>query len=325
MTIATTRRRVLAVLALAAGAGGRAQAQGYPNRLIKLVVGYPPGGPIDTTARIVVARLSALLGETVIVENRPGETGSIAAKALAAAAPDGYTMMLGNASSLAVMPAIVRYRDYDTLKSFAPVAKITEGYEVLVVAPNGPTNVAELIAAARAHPGKLNFGSAGFGNLTHLTGELFKLRTGTDIVHIPYKGAPEAQTALLAGQIQMMFGDVAGLLPLVRAGRLRALGVASETRNSLAPELPTLIEDGLPDFVALTFTGLVVPAGTPPAIVGKLNGAVNQVLAEPQVHTALARLGAEIRPGSPADFAAFLAKEKKQWDAVVSQAHITMN
>ena len=320
-----TRRTALALLALAACAGGSARAQDYPLRLIKLVVGYPPGGPIDTTARIVAPRLAAILGQTVIVENRPGATGSIAAKALATTEPDGYTVMLGNASTLAVMPAIVRYRDYDTLKSFAPVAKVTEGYEVLVVAPTGPKNVPELIAAARAHPGKLNFGSAGFGNLTHLTGELFKLRTGTDIVHIPYKGAPEAQTALLAGQIQMMFGDVAGLLPLVRAGRLRALGVASETRNSLAPELPTLIEDGLPDFVALTFTGLVVPAATPPAIVGKLNSAINQVLAEPQVHTALARLGAEIRPGSPADFAAFLAKEKKQWDTVVSQAHITMN
>jgi tripartite-type tricarboxylate transporter receptor subunit TctC len=324
MTLAT-RRTALALLAFAACAGGRARAQGYPQRLIKLVVGYPPGGPIDTTARIIAPRLAAILGRTVIVENRPGATGSIAAKALATTEPDGYTVMLGNASTLAVMPAIVRYRDYDTLKSFAPVAKITEGYEVLVVAPNGPKNVQELIAAARANPGKLNFGSAGFGNLTHLTGELFKLRTGTDIVHIPYKGAPEAQTALLAGQVQMMFGDVAGLLPLVRAGRLRALGVASETRNSLAPELPTLIEDGLPDFVALTFTGLVVPAATPPAIVGRLNGAINQVLAETPVHTALARLGAEIHPGSPADFAAFLAKEKKQWDAVVSQAHITMN
>jgi tripartite-type tricarboxylate transporter receptor subunit TctC len=324
MTIAT-RRTALALLGLAACTGGRAWAQGYPGRLIKLVVGYPPGGPIDTTARIIVPRLSALLGQTVIVENRPGATGSIAAKALAAAEPDGYTVMLGNASSLAVMPAIVRYRDYDTLKSFAPVAKLTEGYEVLVVAPNGPSSVRELVAAARANPGKLNFGSAGFGNLTHLSGELLKLRTRIDIVHIPYKGAPEAQTALLAGQIQMMFGEVAGLLPLVRAGRLRALGVASETRNALAPELPTLIEGGLPDFVALTFTGLVAPAGTPSATVGKLNGAINQVLAEPQVRTALARLGAEIRPGTPEDFAAFLASQKKQWDAVVSEAHITMN
>ncbi|HEY4920423.1 MAG TPA: tripartite tricarboxylate transporter substrate binding protein [Xanthobacteraceae bacterium] len=328
MAIATTRRTALALLsatALALGASGAVCAQDYPNRLIKLVVGYPPGGPIDTTARIIVPRLSALLGATIIVENRPGATGALAAKALAAAEPDGYTIMLGNASSLAVMPAIVRYRDYDTLKSFAAVAKLTEGYEVLVVAPNGPKSVAELIAAARANPGKLNFGSAGFGNLTHLSGELLKLRTGIDIVHIPYKGAPEAQTALLAGQVQMMFGEVAGLLPLVRAGRLRALGVASETRNALAPELPTLIEGGLPDFVALTFTGIVAPAGTPPAIVARLNGAINQALADKTVRTALERLGAEIRPGSPQDFAAFLAREKDQWDTVVRQAKITMN
>jgi tripartite-type tricarboxylate transporter receptor subunit TctC len=325
MAVMTTRRGALALIAGALGASGTARAQGYPNRLIKLVVGYPPGGPIDTTARIIAPHLSALLGQTIIVENRPGATGSIAAKALAAAEPDGYTIMLGNASSLAVMPAIVRYRDYNTLKSFAPVAKLTEGYEVLVVAPNGPASVPALITAARANPGKLNFGSAGFGNLTHLAGELLKLRTGIDIVHIPYKGAPEAQTALLAGQIQMMFGEVAGLLPLVRAGRLRALGVASETRNALAPELPTLIEAGLPDFVALTFTGIVAPAGTPPAVVARLNGAINQALADPQVRTALERLGAEIRPGSPQDFAAFLAKEKDRWDAVVRQANITMN
>jgi tripartite-type tricarboxylate transporter receptor subunit TctC len=322
MAVMTTRRGALALIA---GALGVARAQSYPNRLIKLVVGYPPGGPIDTTARIIAPHLSALLGQTVIVENRPGATGSIAAKALAAAEPDGYAIMLGNASSLAVMPAIVRYRDYDTLKSFAPVAKLTEGYEVLVVAPNGPASVQALIAAARAIPGKLNFGSAGFGNLTHLAGELLKLRTGIDIVHIPYKGAPEAQTALLAGQVQMMFGEVAGLLPLVRAGRLRALGVASETRNALAPELPTLIEGGLPDFVALTFTGIVAPAGTPPAIVARLNGAINQALADKTVRTALERLGAEIRPGSPQDFAAFLARDKDQWDTVVRQAKITMN
>jgi tripartite-type tricarboxylate transporter receptor subunit TctC len=325
MAVMNTRRGALALIAGALGVSGVARAQSYPNRLIKLVVGYPPGGPIDTTARIIAPHLSVLLGQTVIVENRPGATGSIAARALAAAEPDGYAIMLGNASSLAVMPAIVRYRDYDTLKSFAPVAKITEGYEVLVVAPNGPASVQALIAAARANPGKLNFGSAGFGNLTHLAGELLKLRTGIDIVHIPYKGAPEAQTALLAGQIQMMFGEVAGLLPLVRAGRLRALGVASETRNALAPELPTLIEAGLPDFVALTFTGIVAPAGTPPAVVARLNGAINQALADPQVRTALARLGAEIRPGGAQDFAAFLAKEKDQWDAVVRQANITMN
>jgi tripartite-type tricarboxylate transporter receptor subunit TctC len=322
-------RRVAAVLlaALAVTLAERvaARAQDYPTRLIKLVVGYPPGGPIDTTARILVPHLSAILGQTVIVENRPGATGSLAAKNLVTTAADGYTIMLGNASSLAVMPAITHYRDYDSTKNFAPIAKLTEGYEVLVVAPDGPKNVQELIAQARANPGKLNFGSAGFGNLTHLSGELLKLRTGIDIVHIPYKGAPEAQTALLAGQIQMMFGDVAGLLPMVRAGKLRALGVASESRDKLAPELPTLIEDGLPDFVALTFTGIVAPAKTPPAIVARLNGAIDKALADPEVRVALERLGAEVRPGAPADFAAFLAKEKTKWDEVVRQSGVSMN
>jgi tripartite-type tricarboxylate transporter receptor subunit TctC len=314
---------LLAMLTLALGA--EAGAESYPERLIKLVVGYPPGGPIDVTARILVPRLSAILGQTIIVENRPGATGALAAKTVAGLEPDGYTLMLGNASSLAVMPAIAHYRDYDSTRSFAAIAKVTVGYEVLVVDPNGPARtVPELIAYARANPGKLNFGSAGFGNLTHLSGELLKLRTGIDIVHVPYKGAPEAVNALLAGQVHMVFGEVAGMLPLVRAGRVRALGVASETRNALAPDLPTLIEGGLPDFVALTFTGLMAPAGTPPAIVDRLNAATNEVVAMPEVRTALERLGAEIRPGTPADFAAFLAREKQKWDEVVAQAGVKM-
>ena len=324
-----TRRLAAALfigLAFGGVVAGPACAQNYPDRLIKLVVGYPPGGPIDVTARILVQRLSAILGRTIIVENRAGATGSVAAKAVAVADPDGYTLMLGNASSLAVMPAIARYRDYDTLKSFAPIAKLTEGYEVLVVDPNGPAKTVEgLVAYARANPGKLNFGSAGFGNLTHLSGELLKLKTGIDIVHVPYKGAPEAVAGMLSGQVHMLFGEVAGLLPLVRDGKVRALGVASETRNALAPELPTLIEGGLPDFVALTFTGVMAPAGTPPAIVARLNAAINEALAAPDVRTALERIGAEIRTGSPADFAAFLAKEARKWDEVVRLAGIKMD
>src|SRR5215510_4431239 len=328
MTIGMTRRIaavLLAALAMTLADRGDARAQDYPSRLIKLVVGYPPGGPIDTTARILVPHLSAILGQTVIVENRPGATGTLAAKILMGTAPDGYTIMLGNASSLAVMPAITHYRDYDSTKSFALIAKLTEGYEVLVVAPGGPKTVRDLIAEARANPGKLNFGSAGFGNLTHLSGELLKLRTGIDIVHVPYKGAPEAVTAMLAGQVHMLFGEVAGLLPLVRDGKVRALGVASEHRNALAPELPTLIEGGLPDFVALTFTGVVAPAGTPATIVAKLNAAINESLKSAEIVAALERLGSEVRPAAPADFAAFLVKEKTKWDEVVRQSGVSMN
>ena len=231
-------RHVLCALALigaAASAAGRVEAQTYPDRLIKMVVPYPAGGPIDITARLVVQRLGPILGQTVIIENRGGAGGALGTKAVAAAEPDGYTLLFGNASALVVGPAVYRFRDYDTLKQFTPVAKVTEGYEVLVVAPDFPAkNVQELVAYAKANPGKLNFGSMGYGNLTHLAGELFKLQTGTDFTHVPYKGSPEAVAGIVTGQVHILFGEVAGLLPLVREGKIRGLGVASATRNALA-------------------------------------------------------------------------------------------
>jgi tripartite-type tricarboxylate transporter receptor subunit TctC len=313
------------VLALGAGAStaGRAEAQTYPDRLIKIVVPYPPGGPIDITARLVAQRLGPILGQTVIIENRGGAGGALGTKAAAGAEPDGYTLLFGNASAFVVGPAVYRFRDYDTLKQFTPIAKVTEGYEVLVVAPDfPPKNVQELIAYAKAHPGKLNFGSMGYGNLTHLVAELFKLQTGTDFVHVPYKGSPEAVAGIVAGQVHILFGEVAGLLPLVREGKLRALGVASVGRNALAPELPTMIEGGVDGFVALTFTGVVAPKGTPAPIVSKLNAAINESLKPPEVVAALGKLGAEVRPGSPEEFGAFLAKERDKWVDVVTRTGI---
>jgi tripartite-type tricarboxylate transporter receptor subunit TctC len=312
-------------LAIGAGAGvaGRADAQSYPDRLIKIVVPYPPGGPIDITARLVAQRLGPILGQTVIIENRGGAGGALGTKAAAGAEPDGYTLLFGNASAFVVGPAVYRFRDYDTLKQFTPIAKVTEGYEVLVVAPDfPPKNVQELIAYAKAHPGKLNFGSMGYGNLTHLVAELFKLQTGTDFVHVPYKGSPEAVAGIVAGQVHILFGEVAGLLPLVREGKLRALGVASVGRNALAPELPTMIEGGVDGFVALTFTGVVAPKGTPAPIVSKLNAAINESLKPPEVVAALGKLGAEVRPGSPEEFGAFLAKERDKWVDVVTRTGI---
>src|SRR5215831_7609632 len=310
---------ISAVLSLAGGV----EAQAYPDRLIKMVVPYPPGGPIDTTARLVVQRLGPILGQTVIIENRAGAGGALGTKAAAGAEPDGYTLLFGNASALVVGPAVYRFRDYDTLKQFTPVAKVTEGYEVLVVAPNFPArNVAELITYAKAHPGKLNFGSMGYGNLTHLVAELFKLNTGTDFVHVPYKGSPEAVAGILAGEVHILFGEVAGLLPLVREGKIRALGMSSVGRNALAPELPTMIEGGVDGFVALTFTGVVAPKGTPAPIVSKLNAAVNESLKPPEVVAALGKLGAEVRPGSPEEFGTFLAKERDKWVDVVTRTGI---
>jgi tripartite-type tricarboxylate transporter receptor subunit TctC len=301
------------VLAIGAAAISAGRVEAYPDRLIKVVVPYPAGGPIDITARLLVQRLGPILGQTVIIENRGGAGGALGTKAAAGAEPDGYTLLFGNASALVVGPAVYRFRDYDTLKQFVPVARVTEGYEVLVVAPDFP---------AKKRPGKLNFGSMGYGNLTHLAAEMFKLQTGTDFVHVPYKGSPEAVAGIVAGQVHILFGEVAGLLPLVREGKLRALGVASAGRNALAPELPTLIEGGVPDFIALTFTGMMAPAGTPASIVDKLNVAINESLKPPEVIAALGKLGAEVRPGSPAEFAAFLAKERDKWGDVVTRTGI---
>jgi len=313
----------LTALGLVLCGAGRIEAQSYPDRLIKMVVPFPAGGPIDLTARLVVQRLSPILGQTVIIENRGGAGGALGTKGVVSAEPDGYTLLFGNASALVVGPAVYRFRDYDTLKQFTPVAKVTEGYEVLVVAPDFPAkNVQELITYSKANPGKLNFGSMGYGNLTHLAGEMFKLTTGTDFVHVPYKGSPEAVAGIVAGQVHMLFGEVAGLLPLVREGKIRALGVASASRNALAPELPTMIEGGIPDFVALTFTGVVAPAGTPAAIVGKLNAAINEALKGADMVAALGKLGAEVRTGSPEEFGAFLAKERDKWVDVVTRTGI---
>jgi tripartite-type tricarboxylate transporter receptor subunit TctC len=314
---------VLAAIGAALCPAGRVEAQAYPDRLIKMVVPFPAGGPIDTTARLLVQRLGPILGQTVIIENRGGAGGALGAKAVAGAEPDGYTLLFGNASALVVGPAVYRFRDYDPVKHFTPIAKVTEGYEVLVVAPDFPAqNVEELVAYAKAHRGELNFGSMGYGNLTHLVAELFKLRTGTDFTHVPYKGSADAVAGIVAGQVHILFGEVAGLLPLVRAGKIRALGVSSAARNALAPELPTLIEGGLSDFVALTFTGVVAPAGTPASIVGKLNGAINESLKSPEIVAALGKLGAEVRTGSADEFAAFIAKERTRWVDVVTRTGI---
>jgi tripartite-type tricarboxylate transporter receptor subunit TctC len=319
------QRAILCAWACAAVflAAADARSQTYPSKPIRMIVPFPPGGPIDVMGRLVGDRLSQGLGQTVVIENRPGAGAVIGSKAVASAEPDGYTLLFGNASALVVGPAVYRFRDYDTVKHFTPIAKVTEGYEVLVVAPDLPAkNVQELVAYAKARPGKLNFGSMGYGNLTHLAAELFKLQTGTDFVHVPYKGSPEAVAGIVAGEVHILFGEVAGLLPLVRAGKIRALGVASAARNALAPDLPTMIEGGIPDFVALTFTGVVAPAGTPATVVAKLNAAINESLKSTEIVAALGKLGAEVRTGSAQEFAAFIAKERAMWVDVVTRAGI---
>jgi tripartite-type tricarboxylate transporter receptor subunit TctC len=300
-----------------------AAAQPYPARPVKMVVPFPPGGPVDVSARILSQHLPRTLGQTVIVENRAGAAGALGAKAVAGAEPDGYTLLCGNISTLVVVPAVTNNRDYDPSKVFIPVAKVSQNYEVLVVHPAfAAKSVAELVARARANPGKLNFGSAGHGNATHLAAELFKLKTGTDIVHVPYKGAADAVTGVLGGQVEMFFGDIAGMLPLLQQGTLRALAISSETRSPLVPDVPTMIESGVPDYVVLTYVGVVAPAGTAAGIVGRLNAAINESLTAPEVAAAFAKLGAEVKPAPPQDFANFLAMETQKWSSLARAANI---
>src|SRR5215510_14530568 len=292
-----------AIACLVFGTAATALAQPYPARPVKMVVPFPPGGPVDVSARIISQHLPRTLGQTVVVENRAGAAGALGAKAVAAADPDGYTILCGNISTLVVVPAVTNNRDYDPGKVFVPVAKVSQNYEALVVHPAfAAKSVTELVALANANPGKLN--------------------TGTDIVHVPYKGAADAVTGVLGGQVQMFFGDIAGVLPLLQQGTLRALAISSEARSPLVPDLPTMIESGVPDYVVLTYVGVVAPAGTAPGIVGKLNAAINESLGAPEVAAAFAKLGAEVRPAPPQDFADFLTAETQKWSSLARTANI---
>jgi tripartite-type tricarboxylate transporter receptor subunit TctC len=310
---------VLCVLAGAMPAG----AQGYPDRMIKIVVPFTPGGPVDLVARLVAQRMAPALGQSVVIENRPGGAGVIGAKAVAGAEPDGYTLLFGNISTLAVLPAVTRNRDYDPAKSFVPVAKVSDSPEVLVIDPALPVRtVGELIAYARAHPGTLNYGSSGYGNATHLSAEWFKAKTGVDIVHVPYKGLSDTLTGLIGGQVIMAFGAIEGVLPMIQQGRLRPLAVTTAQRFPLVPDLPTMAESGVEGFMVTSFEGVVAPAGTPGAIVARLNAAINQSVANPDIQARFAQLGIQPSTGSPQEFAAFFAAENRKWAAIVADAHI---
>jgi tripartite-type tricarboxylate transporter receptor subunit TctC len=310
-----------AAAAIVAASASTGAAQPYPDRAIKAIVPYTAGGPTDVMTRIITKRLGEALGCPVIIENRPGASGMIANRTVAAAEPDGYTLLFGNTSTFVVFPAVSHTRDFDVLKRLAPVARLLQGYEVMVVDPAGPAKtLPAFIAYAKAHPGALNYGSAGFGNLTHVAGELLKLRTGIDMQHVPYKGAPEMIAGLLSGQVQMNFAEVSGVVPLAREGKIRPLAIASETRDPKAPDIPTFMEEGVPDFVVSTFTGVMAPAGTPPAIVAKLNGAINAVLAQADTRAVLENLGSFVRPGTIGEFAAFVAAEQRKWEEVAPLA-----
>ena len=284
---------------------------------VRFVVGFTPGGPSDILARALAEKLAAPLGQPVVVENRPGAGGNLAAEVVAKSAPDGNTWLLGNNSILATNHALYSRLGYDPLKDFAPVALVAIQPNILVVHPSVPAgSVREFIAYAKAHPGKLNYASSGAGAAAHLAGELFKAMTGVEMVHVPYKGAQPALTDVIAGQCQLMFATSASVIPYIRAGRLRALAVTTAQRSASVPELPTIAET-VPGFEAITWHGVVVPSATPPAAVERLNRAINAALADKQLLERLNGLGAEVAPGSPHDFAAYIAREIPKWTKVV--------
>lgn len=296
-------------------------AQAFPERPVRFVVGFTPGGPSDILARALGQKLAERWGQQVVVENRPGAGGNLAAEAVARSAPDGYSWLLGNNSILATNHALYRKLAYDPVKDFAPVALVAVQPNILVVHPDVPAkSLAELIALARQSPGKLNYASSGAGAAAHLAGELFKTMAGVDIVHVPYKGAQPALTDVVAGQVQLMFATSASAIPYMKQGRLRALAVTTAQRSPSVPELPTVAEAGLPGFEATTWHGVVVPAATPRAVIEKINTDVNAVLKEKDLSERLAGLGAEVITGTPRDFAEYIAREIPKWTKVVKDS-----
>jgi tripartite-type tricarboxylate transporter receptor subunit TctC len=310
-------------LAIVAAAAFSAHAQGYPDRPIRLIVPSAPGGPTDIPARLLSQYLQTRLGQPVVIENRPGAGGAIGARFVAAAAPDGYTLLVGNTSVLAVIPAVSASAGYDPARHFSAVARFSQSYQILVTHPQvAPKSVGELIAYAEANPGKLSYAHAGAGGLPHLTGELFKSAAGVDILGVPYKSGGESVTALLGAQVDMTFESITILLPLIHDGRLRALAVTGRDRTPLTGDLPTMIEAGVPGYEVTTFYGIVAPAGIPEPIVALLNAAINESLRAPEMQAGIRNLGALPAPGSPVEFGDFIAAETRKWSAVAKAANV---
>jgi tripartite-type tricarboxylate transporter receptor subunit TctC len=329
LTASVRRAACAAVLAVLAATGGvRAQASlatAYPERPIRIIVPSGPGGPPDIVARMIAERLQLVFGQTVTVEDRAGGSGAIGAKAVAAAEPDGYTLLLGFTSPLTVVPVVMKSAGFDPQKSFAAVARLTDSPPVVVVNPKFPADsVAELISVAKANPGRFSYASAGPGNQVHLTGEMFKQNAGIDLLHVPYRGGTEMTTAVMAEQVDITFADISIALPLIRAGRLKALAVISPERRPELPGTPTMVENGFAEFRSSFWTGIVAPAATPPAIVAKLNAVINDCLVSAEMKASFARLGVEVKPGTAQEFAAFIAAETQKWTAVADAAGIRM-
>lgn len=302
-----------------------ASADQFPSRTIHLIVGFAPGGINDIVARLIAPKISEALGQSVIVENRAGAGGTIGAEQVARAEPNGYTLLLGSVSNLAMASALYKDLPYDATKDFAPVALVAASPNIMVVNPEFPVHsVKDLIKLAKEKPGTINYASAGIGTSNHLTVELLKAMTGLNIVHVPFKGDAPAVTAVLANQIPMMFPTLPVALPYIKSGKLRAVAVSSAKRTPLLPDVPAVAEsDGLAAFAVSVWVGIVAPPKTPQPIISKLSAAVHKAMAAPDVREHLATLGAEPAADTPAEFARYIASETAQWSRVARSANLT--
>lgn len=322
------RRNCLVALAMTAmlvTAPG-VSAQPFPSKSIRMIVGFPPGGPNDIVARIVSQKLGDALGQKVVVDNRPGAAGNIGTELTAKAAPDGLTLLMGSTGPQAINPAMYVNLPFDVLRDLAPVALVAQIPSALVVNPAVPAqSVGELIALARKQPGKLHYGSGGSGTTLHLSGELFAASAGIKMVHVPYKGTAPAITDVAGEQIEMIFAAIPSVLPLVNAGKLRMLAVTTRTRSPAVANVPTVAESGLPDYEVTPWFGVFTAAGTPRPIIQRLNEEIRKVVAAADVHEAFAKQGAEPASNTPEEFEALLKAEIAKWSRVVKTAGITAN
>jgi tripartite-type tricarboxylate transporter receptor subunit TctC len=315
-----TRRRLLRLMAgaIPAFATGHALADTYPSRPIRMIVPWPPGSIVDIAGRLVAERLRQALGQPVVVDNRPGASGMIGLSLGAQAKPDGYTLTFASSSNLVIAPALEMRAPYDALKDFQPVSQYTQSPMVLLVNPTlAARDVRELIALARAQPGKLAYGSNGTGGVIHITAELFKHAAGIDLLHVPFKGSPQTQLALLGNEVQVSFDFPAVCAQQVKAGRMRALLVTSAKRVPVLPEVPTALEVGMPDLILEGWAGFVAPRGTPAEIVTRLQTEIARIVHAPEVREQLEQNGQVAVGSSPEEFRVFIAEEKAKWTRII--------
>jgi len=306
-----------------AGAAGPAAAQSYPARPVKIIVPTPAGGPVDVVARLLANHLSPRLGQSLVVDNRPGAGNTIGSKEAAVAEPDGYTLLYSSASGLVLAPMLQKNAGYDPITSYDPIALVAASSNILVVNPGVPAKtVQELVAHAKANPGKVNFSSGGIGVLPHLIGEMFKARAGIDVVHVPYRGGGPSINDVVAGQIDFTFEGTSVLLPLIQAGKLRALAVTSPNRVRELPDVPTMIESGFPGFSSTSWTGLLAPARTSPDVIAKLNREINEAVQSPDFKAALAKLSSEPLGGTPQDFSSLIKADIGKWQPIVNALNL---